>query len=297
MKSGKLLGRELLNKTSEMLPVYPDFNGKRILAVDDNAVNREVLKDVLHNLGAGVTLAISGEEAIELAKNASYDLIFMDCSMPGIDGFEATKLIRVGEKETGIRTPIVALTAHVSGDQAARWKVSEMDGYLSKPFTIEGIVGVLSQYMEANEQPTEPEKPKVHIDFAADLEDEDPVDLSNIDIISPKTLELLARLEANGTNDVANKIFGMYLEHSKLGLLDLKSAFSAKSATQLAMSAHSLKSMSHSAGALKVAQICNMIEKLAGDGATHVGIDQFELLASALGETVQAMQTRMAKAA
>ena len=291
MVKGSLRGRALLEDRASDLPVYPDFNGMRVLAVDDNAVNREVLRDVLHTLGAGVTLAVNGEEAIELSRNAQYDLIFMDCSMPGIDGFEATKIIRLAEEKSGQHTPIVALTAHISGDDAERWRSVGMDGYLSKPFTIEGIVEVLSTY---NNQA---ETGAISLDAEEATAQGDLDRLEAVDLISPKTLELLARLEANGTARMAEKIFGMYLEHSKLGLLELQKSFQSKDLNSVASAAHSLKSMSHSAGASKVAEICDQIERNANQAIIEQCLAGLGVLADALSQTTASMQERIAQAA
>lgn len=288
MVNGNLRGRSLLESKTNELPVYPDFNGMRVLAVDDNAVNREVLRDVLHTLGAGVTLAVNGEDAIEQTKSTKYDLIFMDCSMPGIDGFEATKIIRIGEDKTGLHTPIVALTAHISGDEAERWKSAGMDGYLAKPFTIDGIVDVLSTHSEFHEE------------LEIGVADEEPTttdNLEEVDLINPKTLELLARLEANGTAKMAEKIFGMYLEHSKRGLHELQKSFESKDLSAVAVSAHSLKSMSHSAGASKVAEICERIETSASQNDFECCLDALGLLADALTQTTSTMQDRISRAA
>ena len=169
----------------------PDFSGLRILAVDDNLVNREVLKDALVTFNIDVTLAESGEEALDLVSLNDYDLVFMDCSMPGMDGFEATRHIRDIEAHLGRKpVPVVALTAHVSGEESQKWRQSGMDGYLTKPFTIESIVQMIRE--QTHHQPgrlpasqpeqvlMEPDRGEVHPDIQAEMQAEMQVEVQEL---------------------------------------------------------------------------------------------------------------------
>ena len=123
----------------------PDFSGLRVLAVDDTAVNREVLNEALTSFGVAADFAESGEEAIEKAAGREFDIIFMDCSMPGMDGFAATEAIRTLEQAAG-RKPatVIALTAHVGGVAAMRWQEAGMDAYVAKPFTLPQLISVMT---------------------------------------------------------------------------------------------------------------------------------------------------------
>ncbi|MEZ5799441.1 MAG: response regulator [Nitratireductor sp.] len=146
-------GTAAIADTAQVAAELPDFSGLRILAVDDNLVNREVLKDALQTFNIEVTLAESGEEALDLVSLRDFDMVFMDCSMPGMDGFEATRHIRDIETHLGRKpVPIVALTAHVSGEESQKWRQSGMNGYLTKPFTIETIVSTIKD--QTHHQPS-----------------------------------------------------------------------------------------------------------------------------------------------
>ncbi|MEZ5872865.1 MAG: ATP-binding protein [Nitratireductor sp.] len=139
-------GVNAISETATTGAEMPDFTGLKILAVDDNMVNREVLRDALQTFKIDVTLAESGEEALDLVSLKDFDLIFMDCSMPGMDGFETTRHIREIENHMGRSpVPVVALTAHVSGEESQKWRKSGMNGYLTKPFTIETIVNTIRE--------------------------------------------------------------------------------------------------------------------------------------------------------
>ncbi len=121
-----------------------------VLLVEDNAVNQEVAKAMLKNLGCRVTLAVNGREALDLMTKTSYDLIMMDCEMPELDGFEATRLIRKEESVT--RIPIIALTAHALEGDRQRCLAAGMDDYLSKPFSQARLLSVLKPWLPLKQQ-------------------------------------------------------------------------------------------------------------------------------------------------
>ncbi|MDH4191158.1 MAG: ATP-binding protein [Betaproteobacteria bacterium] len=108
----------------------------RVLLVEDNAINRETVHAMLRALGIGVVAAEHGQEALERLAGESFDLILMDCQMPVMDGFSATREIRERERaRLAPRTPIIAVTAHALGDDSERCLQAGMDAYLAKPFT------------------------------------------------------------------------------------------------------------------------------------------------------------------
>ncbi len=118
------------------------FRGRRVLLVEDNAVNQKLGAAILEKFGARVDVAANGKEAVQLADRLPYDAIFMDCQMPEMDGYEATTEIR--RRELGRRrTPIVALTAHGFRGDRERCFASGMDDYLSKPVDVNDIRNLL----------------------------------------------------------------------------------------------------------------------------------------------------------
>ncbi len=123
-------------------------NHCQILIVDDNPVSLEVLSNILESCGCLVTPAGDGTEAVNLTKTGNYDLIFMDCRMPHMDGFKAMQLIRFYQKARGIpKTPIIALTAHLLDKEKEKSFAEGMDDYLSKPFERDDIVNVLFKWV------------------------------------------------------------------------------------------------------------------------------------------------------
>jgi signal transduction histidine kinase/CheY-like chemotaxis protein len=118
---------------------------RRILVVEDNKTNQFVMRKILQNIGCSFEIAENGQEAIETLERAKFDLIFMDCQMPVLDGLEATKIIRkCGKQYSSI--PIVALTASaVEGDEQT-CREAGMDGYLAKPVRIQQIKSAISRF-------------------------------------------------------------------------------------------------------------------------------------------------------
>jgi PAS domain S-box-containing protein len=106
---------------------------RHALVVEDNLVNRRVALLLLERLGCSVTLASNGAEAVAAAAAAQFDIVFMDCHMPVMDGFDATAAIRLVEQTSGTRLPIVALSASAMVEDVARCRACGMDDFVAKP--------------------------------------------------------------------------------------------------------------------------------------------------------------------
>lgn len=127
--------------THQSLAVTP----RRVLLVEDNAVNRKVALAMLERGGHSVAVAENGKEAVRLAQTERFDLILMDIQMPEMDGLEATRVIRQREAETGSHVPIIAMTAHALKGDNERFLGAGMDGYIAKPFQQEALVEALAR--------------------------------------------------------------------------------------------------------------------------------------------------------
>jgi signal transduction histidine kinase/CheY-like chemotaxis protein len=112
---------------------------RRVLLVDDNATNREIGRRQLVSLGCEVTLATDGVEAVNALRETSYDLVLMDCMMPNLDGYDATRQIRRNETRTGTRTRIFGLTANAFAEDRQACLAAGMDEVLTKPLDIERL--------------------------------------------------------------------------------------------------------------------------------------------------------------
>ena len=123
---------------------------RKILVVEDNLVNQEVACGFLEALGYRCDVALSGEEALAALREQRYDAVLMDCQMPDMDGFAATQAIRELEARGVLappRLPIIALTAHALAGDRERCTAAGMDGYVSKPFTLERLAAELQRFL------------------------------------------------------------------------------------------------------------------------------------------------------
>jgi len=118
----------------------------RVLLAEDNPVNQKLAICVLEKLGCQVDVAANGQEALEMLARPPYDLVFMDCEMPELDGYAATSEIRCREG-TSRHTPIVTMTAHAMAEDRERCLSIGMDDYISKPVRIAALQEILTRWM------------------------------------------------------------------------------------------------------------------------------------------------------
>ncbi|EDY84823.1 ATPase, histidine kinase-, DNA gyrase B-, and HSP90-like domain protein [Verrucomicrobiia bacterium DG1235] len=119
----------------------------RILLVEDEPVNRELMDSLLSSLGHKVSVATNGLEAVECASETIFDFILLDISMPKLDGFGAAKRVRALQNQNA-NTPIVAMTAHVTSEDKDSCFQAGMNDYLSKPISFTKLKGVLAKWLE-----------------------------------------------------------------------------------------------------------------------------------------------------
>ncbi len=130
----------------------PETNGRtgekpRVLIVEDSQVNQMVAEAMVKQLGCDVQIAENGIVALEEYEKGSYEFIFMDCMMPGMDGYEATREIRHIESKTGKHIPIIAMTANAMEGDKDKCLKAGMDGYIAKPTRKEDIKLALDKYV------------------------------------------------------------------------------------------------------------------------------------------------------
>jgi len=125
--------------------------GVHVLIAEDNLLNQKLALKMMEKLGCRADLAGNGREALRMIERDRYDLVFMDCQMPDMDGYEASAIIRRREKESGGHLPIIAMTAHaMTGDRDKCIKAG-MDDYISKPIRREEILQAISRWVQKGE--------------------------------------------------------------------------------------------------------------------------------------------------
>lgn len=129
----------------EAAPVETPGGGRRVLVVEDNSINQFVAQRMLGRLGCEVELAADGHEAIGRLARERFDLVFMDCGLPGLDGYEVTRQLRALEQGEA-HTPVIAMTAAALAGDRERCLGAGMDDYLTKPLELEALSRALRQW-------------------------------------------------------------------------------------------------------------------------------------------------------
>jgi two-component system sensor histidine kinase BarA len=258
-----------------------------ILAVDDNAVNREVLREALLSLGVEADFVTNGVEAVEAAGGRPYDVIFMDGSMPEMDGFTATRLIREAEAKSGRkRATIVALTAQVRGTDADAWAEAGADRHMTKPFTSSRLTDALKLAGEAAGKPAPALAPRPAAPPAPAAPAE-PV------LIDEEAVETMRKVGARNGRDVVGKVWKLFLGQAPDAAFKLEMLAQGTDPGALSAQAHFLKSMALSAGASAVAAMAEQVEHDAKAGRTEAASAALLPLRAKLEETCAAMRERM----
>lgn len=127
------------------------FSGRRVLVVEDNALNREIAQEILCSAGLTVETASDGSLAVEMLRSAPegyYDLILMDIQMPLMDGYEATRAIRYLPRQDTALLPIVAMTANAFDEDRERCLKSGMNGHVAKPLNVDVLLSTLDRLLQ-----------------------------------------------------------------------------------------------------------------------------------------------------
>ncbi len=216
----------------------------RILVVEDNLVNQKVAIRMLEKLGYRCDVAGNGLEAVKALELISYDIVFMDCQMPEMDGYEATRKIREREG-TNRHTPIVAMTAEALKGDRERCIAVGMDDYLAKPIQANSLLAILEQYLVTGDEPESvPVKEKVGIES---------VDLNRLK-------------EVAGNDPVFEKeLIHLFLEECELRLTSIQNALQQKNAEILHTEAHTLKGASGNIGAIGIQKLSEQMQVAASN--------------------------------
>ena len=253
LASGTLRGRAALSRGPQSEAPLTRFPGRHVLVADDNAVNREVIIEVLRRMDIAVETAVNGREAVAAWRRRKPDLIFMDCSMPDMDGFAATREIRAYEALdiTGGHTPIVALTAHIAGSNADTWRNAGMEAYMTKPFTLRAIADCLESQFTG--------RPPAHVpdDFAADA--------GSAPVIDEAVIEELRKI--GGSDSLYRRVLDLFAGRVPDALKTAEALSLGGDRAALADAVHALKSMCANIGARRAMDACHDLEKAARTGA------------------------------
>jgi two-component system, sensor histidine kinase and response regulator len=218
-----------------------------VLLAEDNQVNRAVALGMLEQLGCRTAAVVNGAEAVALTGTEPFDVVLMDCQMPELDGLSATRAIRAREAAAqGSRLPIVALTANALDGDRERCLAAGMDGYLSKPFTMQGLRDVLRGVAQNTKMPRSLTLAGKSQTLAV--------------VFDSDAISRLRELTPPGRPDLAQQVLSLYRRGAPEMRRKLNLAADSGKLTDLTAVIHSLKSASANVGGQRVVQLCQQVE-------------------------------------
>ncbi|NOT56404.1 MAG: response regulator, partial [Deltaproteobacteria bacterium] len=262
------------------------FANAHLLLVEDNPVNQDVALTMLEFMGCQVETVYDGRQALRALARTSYDLVLMDCQMPEMDGFEATKVIRAQEaaapSATRSRLPIIALTANAMLEDRERCLTAGMDDYLSKPFSQEALRQVLSRWLprttsqDSPQVPLSASPPPSEATTRTVVAPPSPVSGSlaaaehtkQNGILDPAALKQIQALQRPDGPNILHRVISSYLKDSVQLLETLRVAIAQNDPPTLHRAAHSLKSTSATVGARALAGLCQDLEGIGRANTT-----------------------------
>jgi two-component system, sensor histidine kinase len=223
-------------------------HGRRLLVVDDRAVNRSVALALLRELGFESEAAESGEEALTLLAERSFDAVLLDCEMPGLDGYETCVRLRQQEKAAA-RVPVIAITAHTSAEEKEKCRAAGMDDYLAKPFRTSELAAMLDRWLG------------IEAAFARRKPDRKPERGPAGDGFAERLAALKALEETTGQSVVA-----AFLQQGEADLETLRRALPQEDGKAFAEAAHALAGSAGLMGALDLSAKASELSTLARRG-------------------------------
>ncbi|HYL93471.1 MAG TPA: response regulator, partial [Alphaproteobacteria bacterium] len=268
----KALGHPLAKSPSTLLSrTRPQaaiaITSRRILVVEDNVFNQKVAVAMLNRLGHIVTVANSGSEAILLSSQKYFDLVLMDIQMPGMDGFEATRLLREQQRLSGRHVPIIALTAHAMTGDRDKCMAAGVDDYISKPINREVLRAMIDRH--AAEQTATGIEPNGS--YPLDPSADEAVKTGDGKSRSKISGEVLVA-NCSGDPELAETVAKMFPLESRKLMQNLEQARTQQNLERLHRHAHTLKGMCSMFGAIEAAEGALAFENAAA--SSELGTDR-----------------------
>ncbi len=236
----------------------------RILLVEDNYTNRQLATLQLNKLGYSPEIAINGKNALDILANTKYDLILMDCQMPVLDGYEATRILREG-KSPNTATPVIALTANAMNGDMDKCINHGMNDYLAKPFSLTNLNLKILKWLTASKS-----------DNTEMASDQVPGELTNHELKVFDFDSLNQRL--GGDTMLINQIVNLFIKDIP-GKIDLlKDSLTKQDFPTASFYSHTIKGSGLNIGAARMSLVADQIDRQLRSGVT----DSIEVLTRSL---------------
>ncbi|MEA3151946.1 MAG: hypothetical protein QOD56_2885, partial [Gammaproteobacteria bacterium] len=238
------------------------FGGRRVLLVEDNVVNQRVTQRALQKLTVDVTIANNGAEALERIAEGAFDAILMDCQMPVMDGFTATRHVREleGREGRGKRIPIIALTANVMTEDRENCIAAGMDAHLGKPLEPSQLADCLGRYLKENEA------------------------TADVDLVALREL-------TGGDAEFERELVETFISSGDQCLAEIVTALDASDLETIGKRAHALKGASANIHAHTLSAAASSLETAARTNA----VQEIDGLVSQLKEKLRAVNAQLSK--
>jgi CheY-like chemotaxis protein/HPt (histidine-containing phosphotransfer) domain-containing protein len=221
----------------------------RILLAEDNIVNQKVALRQLEHLGYAADAVANGIEVLEALERIPYDVVLMDCQMPEMDGYEATRQIREREGDSR-RTPIIAMTANALEGDRERCLEAGMDDYISKPVKRETLSAAIERWVERKAGGADSDGSE---GFRS-------IDAGSVSVIDPGVIEELRGLQSPADPGFFNHLIDLFIEETPHRLAAIRTAIESSNQDALAHEAHALKGSSAHLGATRMDALCEILE-------------------------------------
>jgi signal transduction histidine kinase/CheY-like chemotaxis protein/HPt (histidine-containing phosphotransfer) domain-containing protein len=270
------------------------FRGKRILVAEDVPTNQRIIVEMIQMLGHEVEIASNGHIAVAKYKSGEYSLIFMDCQMPIMDGYDATREIRKFESEQQLApVRIIALTAGSDKEDRDKCRQAGMDGYLTKPFSISNIQKNIEVHLQHSFSATDMFE-DIDSGHAQQTECGGGIE-EEYKVLNLSAIESIRDVERQTGKQLLPSIFEGYRSQMNEKLREIERNFGTHDSTSIYRTAHAIKSMSANIGADKVRSISSQIEKKSRSNELGGLAEEIIILTEAYHEFVEQFDTSFAK--
>ncbi|MGH8146622.1 MAG: ATP-binding protein [Rhodanobacteraceae bacterium] len=270
----------------------------RVLLVEDHPVNQKVAQKLLERLGLGVDVAENGEVALERLRDNVYAMILMDCQMPVLDGYSATRRLREIETEQAKpRIPVIAMTAHAMAGDRERCLQAGMDDYLSKPLDRKLLADTLARWMQrAPAAAVTPSRQLESVHVAAPntpAAAPAPAQAPAVNTPPPDTLDTTTLVDLEDImGDELVTLVDAYLRDGATRMQNMHAAAERGDGAEVGKLAHSLKSSSANLGAVPLANRARQVEEAARSGTLASPADSVAALEKLYANAAAALKQR-----
>lgn len=282
LAQGKDLLVESETKVSAGRRQTGDSRSLRLLLVEDNLVNQKVALALLKSIGQSAEVAGDGAEALEAARREPFDVVFMDCQMPTLDGYEATRALRraEGDGEFGRRRPhyVIALTANAMAGDREKCFAAGMDDFLTKPIDRDALNSALrraGQVLQSGE-------PALTVAGAAEGRRAETEPADDTPVLDPTNLNTFRSLRVPGEADPVVELIDLLLGDLPGRERAILEALQRQDQTAFKAAAHTLKGSANNIGGRRLGALCGRLEELASAGDWDAARGLAEQLAAAI---------------